>query len=317
MPPSKVSGFLPRALRIAKRRIKERLYPDGYFISKQYFFRNGVYPDLKNPLLLSEKTQWLKLHDRSALHTICADKIRAREYVALQLGPELLAREIRVTRDPGDIRPETIPEPRFVVKTNHDQGGVHICRDRDAFDWAAVRADLAARLRVNKYYEFREYQYKAIRPGILVEELLEGEAGANVHELKIYCFHGEPRFIQVVLDRFENRLECFYDPDWRRMAHRAPVPQLERDLPRPPCLERLLRAAAVLAAPFLFCRIDFLYGGGERAWFSEVTFHHGAGLLRFEPPEFERAFGDMLDLTRLPETRRMQDEIAARLNAPA
>ena len=302
-------------MRIAKRRIKDRLYPDRYFISKQYFFRNGFYPDLKDPKTLSEKTQWLKLHDRSALHTICADKIRVRDYVEMQLGPAPLAKAILVTRDPADITPEKITAEKFVVKTNHDQGGVHLCRDRATFDWAAVRADLAERMRINKYYEFREHQYKAIRPGILVEEFLEGEAGANVHELKIYCFHGQPKFIQVVLDRFENRLECFYDPEWKRMAHHAPVAQLERDLPKPPCLERLLRDAATLAAPFLFCRIDFLFGGGDKAWFGEVTFHHGAGLIRFEPLEFERVFGDMLDLKRLPETRRMQDEIAARLNA--
>lgn len=286
-----------------------RLYPDSVYVSRQYRFRNGVLPDLRNPRDLSEKVQWLKLHDRSALHTQCADKIRARDYVAARLGPGYLIPAFLITYDPEDVRPEVVRQPRFVVKTNHDQGGVFLCRDRAAFDWAGVRGALAARLKVNKYLEFREHQYRDIRPGVLVEDYVEAEDGANACELKFYCFHGEPRFIYVVFDRFENKREGFYDPDWRRMRFVARAPQFEEDIPRPACLERLLRDARTLAEPFLFCRIDFLYGGGERAWFGEVTFHHGAGLTRFEPPEFERAFGDMIDLTRLEETRRMQDAI--------
>ncbi len=293
-----------------------RLYPDSVYVSRQYRFRNGVLPDLRDPRDLSEKVQWLKLHDRSALHTLCADKIRARGYVAARLGPDRLVPALLITHDPEDIRPETVRAERFVVKTNHDQGGVFICRDRAAFDWAGVRAEVARRFKLNKYPEYREWQYKDIRPGVLVEDFVEAGDGANVHELKFYCFHGEPRYVQVVLDRFEDRREGFYDPDWRRMPFMAPVAQLERDVPCPPCLERLLDDARVLSEPFLFCRIDFLHGGGERAWFGEVTFHHGAGLIRFEPPEWERALGDMIDLSRLGETRRIQDAVLKAARAP-
>lgn len=294
-----------------KRTINRHVTPDSYYVRKQYHHRHGFYPDLKNPRDLSEKLQWLKLHDRSALHTQCADKIRARDYVAARLGGDLLIPAIRVSYDAADVDPAVITADRFVLKTNHDQGGVFICRDRSSFDWVSVRENVARRMKINKYYEFREYQYKQVRPGLLVEDLIDGDNEGNVREIKFYCFHGKPGFIQVVLDRFENRREIFYDPDWKRLHFRGPAPQLEGELEPPVGLDRLLRDAATLADPFLFCRIDFLLGAQDRPWFGEITFHHGAGLIRFQPDAFERAFGDMIDLSRLPETRARQEELIA------
>jgi hypothetical protein len=301
--------FLTLARRNLKEAVKRYLAPDSYVMRKQYFQRHGFYPDLQNPKDLSEKTLWLKLHDRSALHSLCADKIRARGYVASQLGPEVIIPEILVSYDAADINPETITAERFVIKTNHDQGGIFICRDRASFDWDEARRKIAKRLTINKYYEFREHQYKSIRPGILVEDYVTGDRG-SVCEFKFYCFHGEPKFVQVVPDRFGDRRETFYDMDWRRMHFSGPAPLIEHDLPRPPGFEALQRDAAILSEPFLFCRIDFLVGTVDRPWFGEITFHHGAGLIRFQPKEFERAFGDMIDLSRLEETRRRREALA-------
>jgi len=311
------SELLSAAAKSLKRGITRYLVPDAFVMKRQYRFRHGFAPDIARPKDLSEKLLWLKLHERSALHTQCADKIRARDYVEAMLGPDLIIPAVMISYDPADIGPATIQAERFAIKTNHDQGGVYLCKDRASFDWKGVREKVAARLAINKYYEFREYQYKHIRPGFIVENFIEGDNDGNVREIKFYCFHGKPGFIQVVLDRFQNRKEIFYDPDWKRMNFVGPAPQLEHELPRPANLDRLMADAAVLADPFLFCRIDFLQGAGERPWFGEITFHHGAGLIRFEPREFERAFGDMIDLSRHDETRRRRDALIARLAAGA
>lgn len=295
-----------------KALLKRRLRSDHAVTRARYFHANGFYPDLVHPKDLSEKVSWLKLHDRSPLHTRCADKIRARDYVAGRVGAECLVPALLITRDPRDVAPEIIPAARFVVKTNHDQGGVFICRDRDAFDWAGVRREVAARMKVNKYPEFRERQYRDIAPGILVEALVEGAAGApSPQEIKINCFHGAPGFIQVVLDRFGDRRQVFLGPDWTRLPMRGRAAPLAGEPPRPPHLERMLRDAARLAAPFLFARVDFLYGEGAagegaRHWFSEITFHPAAGLVRYRPPGMERAWGEMIDLARLADSHSLQ-----------
>lgn len=300
-------SLLRNATRNLRRAIDRYVLPDAMLMRKQYVYRHGFRPDLVAPKDLSEKILWLKLHDRSTLHTQCADKIRARDYVAAKLGPELIIPAIHVTYDPADIDPAKITADRFVMKTNHDQGGVFLCRNRADFDWKDVRDKVTKRLGINKYYEFREHQYKDIRPGILVEDLIESDNSGSVREIKFYCFHGVSKFVQVVFDRFENRREIFYDMDWKRMPFRGPAPQLEHEIDPPRNLAQLVEWAEILSEPFLFCRIDFLLGAGDTPWFGEITFHHGAGLIRFEPKEFERAFGDMIDISRLEETRRRRD----------
>lgn len=292
-----------------KERIKRFLYPDYLFARRQYFHRNGFYPNLLAPRDLSEKVLWLKLHDRSPLHTLCADKILVRDYVAALAGPEILVPSLLVTYDVDDVTPQAIREDRFVVKTNHDQGGVFICRDRATFDWEDMRAQLRRRSKKNKYYEFREQQYKDIRPGILVESFIQGENGGDVLEIKVNCFHGKPTFVQAIVGRFTERRHMNYDLDWRRMQVYGRTPALEFELERPRALERILAASATLAAPFLFARIDFLVDAAGRPWFSEITFHPAAGLVRYRPNEMERALGDLLDLSRIDESRRMQREV--------
>lgn len=306
-----VTAWMKGARQALRQRVQRHLYPDRLLISRQYQYRNGFAPDLKNPKELSEKLQWLKLHDRSPLHTMCADKIRARDYVAARIGPEVLVPVSLISHDADDVRPERIPDAQFVLKTNHDQGGVFICRDRAAFDWDGVRADVADRMKKNKYLEFREYQYKHVKPGLMVEALLQDEQGGPPSELRFYCIHGRPAFTEVVFDRFADRREGFYSPDWVRMPFAGRAPQMKGDVPRPPYIDRLMAQAERLAEPFLFCRVDFLNAGGDACWFGEITFHHGAGLIRFEPLEFERRFGDMIDLSRLGETKRLQAEIYA------
>lgn len=289
-----------------KDRVKRYLYPDYVVARRQYFYRNGFYPNLLNPQDLSEKILWLKLHDRSPLHTMCADKIRVRDYVAGRAGSEFLVPSLLITYDAAEVTPQAIRQDRFVVKTNHDQGGVFICRDRDSFDWEGMRAQIRQRAKTNKYYEFRERQYKDIRPGILVERFLEGVGGEEVLEIKINCFHGEPQFVQAIVGRFSDRRHTNFDLNWNRMHFYGRSPDIEYDLPRPRALDRMLAAARRLSEPFLFCRVDFLLDSAGRAWFSEVTFHPAAGLVRYRPDDKERALGDLLDLSRIDESRRRQ-----------
>lgn len=235
-----------------------------------------------------------------------------RDYVASRIDAGLLVPKILATYDLDAVGPGTIREDRFVIKTNHDQGGVFICGDRDRFDWVHVNDQIRARRRINKYHEFREWQYRDIRPGILVESLIEGEGGHSPVEVKVNCFEGKPHFVQVIVDRFGKRRHVNYDLDWRRMDLLGRSLGLEYDLPRPAQLDRILEAAEALAAPFLFCRVDFLLGAGERPWFGEITFHPAAGLVRYSPPEMERALGDLIDLRRFAEFAAAQRRIWSR-----
>ena len=65
----------------------------------------------------------------------------------------------------------------------------------------------------------------------------------------------------------------------------------------PAALAEMVRAAETLAADFPYARIDLFYCGGK-VYFGEITFYHGGAFERFDPPEFDRIFGEKLALPR-------------------
>lgn len=69
---------------------KHRLLPEKYVIRKNFKKHLGVYPNLEKPQTFNEKPQWLKLYDRTPLHTLCADKYNIREYVKDKTGESYL-----------------------------------------------------------------------------------------------------------------------------------------------------------------------------------------------------------------------------------
>ena len=59
----------------------------------------------------------------------------------------------------------------------------------------------------------------------------------------------------------------------------------------------MIRVAETLSADFPYARIDLFYCGGK-VYFGEITFYHGGAFERFDPPEFDRVFGEKLALPR-------------------
>lgn len=297
-----LAAYAPNTLvafhRLLRREAFERAArePSRSLIMRQYRDRVGSPPDLDQPLGLSEKLNRMKLDGASHLQTICADKIRVRDYVANRVGSQVLVRLILSTYRLSDVRPENIPDESFVLKTNHDFGGVIICRDRAPFDWVAAREKLADRLAYNHWHRHREPVYKDIRPGILVEEFLEPDSPDGLREYKVFCFGGRPQFVMVIRQRGDIRTKTVFDTSWNRLpVRRRDAPTDPSPIDPPQRLSELLDTAARLAEPFDFCRVD-LYENFGRVLFGEITFFPEGGMDVFEPPEWERRFGDLLRL---------------------
>ncbi len=274
----------------------EALLTDRQCIERQYRAFVGEPLNLDQPRLLSEKVQWLKLNDVTPLHSICSDKIRARDYVRDKVGEEYLVPALHIARDADGLTPEAIPAQRFAAKSNHDWGGVVLCRDRDRFDWVAARAMLNAQIRKPFWKNFRELAYRDIVPGIIVESFLEVDSGSLPRDYKFFCFHGEPVMIQVVDGRDDWPTWTMYDLDWKILpVWRRGRPRSDWDQEPPASLARMINIAAQLAQPFRFCRVD-LYDVDGRIVFGEIAFYPEAGYRPFEPLSFERELGDRLRL---------------------
>lgn len=213
-----------------------------------------------------------------------ADKYRVRPYIADRIGEEHMVKLLWQGFEPEWLPFSELPA-KCVIKTNHGSGQI-IIYERGKTDRAEVIAKLKGWLAEN--WHSQEYHYYPITPCVLVEEFLEGNGREPPLDYRFWCFHGEPRLIQV--DNHAHSINPFYSPAWKPL----PVSYRETfeaaDIPQPPRLDEMLKIAARLSEGFDFVRVD-LYNIGERVLFSGMTFMPMAGCFRFNSPEKDAELG--------------------------
>jgi len=252
----------------------------------------GRDPDLERPRSFNEKTQYLKLHDVTDRHRLCADKLAVRDYVVRHVPEDVLVPLRHVFDSADSVRPENIPERSFAIKATHDSGSTQLCLDRDTFQWAHCRRRLHGALSRDFSFLHGELQYRGIPRRIIVEDLLPE---ALFIDYKIFCFGGEPHFIGVNYDRRGNHRHDFFDLDWKRLPVVYAKPTIGHSVPPPKTLATMIEYARRLASPFKFVRIDF-YESDGKLFFSEITFHQYSGLMNFEPESFDLELGALIRL---------------------
>jgi len=276
---------------------------DRSVVARKFAETFGYPLDWENPRTLNEKLNWMKLHVRDPLQKIAADKYAVRAHVAAKVGEQYLIPLIRKCDRAEEIRFAELPAA-FVLKTNHGSGQNWIVRDKAREDERKVVRQFREWLATNHYVASREWPYKGMPPAIVIEELLLDEQGQIPSDFKFHCFGGKVATIQVDLDRETAHRRNFYDLDWQlqpfvwtEWAGDKPAWPNGRAVARPAALAEMVRVAETLAADFPYARIDLFYCGGK-VYFGEITFYHGGAFERFDPPEFDRFFGDKLALPR-------------------
>ncbi len=250
--------------------------------------------NLENPQALNEKIQWLKLNDRSELHVICSDKLQVRGYVREKIGEEYLIPLLLETKNASDLNPEQITESQFIIKTNHDSGGIHIVENVENLDWAAVRKKFN-NFQGNDYGKTKgEWQYRKIDPKIIVEKLLLDEQGKIPSDFKIHVMNSKVKFIQVDLDRATEHKRNIYDPEWKLLPCEWRYKN-GRSIKRPIMLKEMIQLAEKLADAFVYVRVDF-YNIGKEIYFGELTFHPESGFGKFSPETCDEELGSFLKL---------------------
>jgi len=275
--------------------IKQRLLPGSVFIKMKYKKNFGYKLNLKNPQTFTEKIQWLKLNNKDDLLTQCADKLAVRKYIKEKIGEEYLIPLVFYTYNADDIDPEKLPDFPVIIKTNHGSGGVIIVEDKTKCDFKEIRKNLKDALKLNFYYLGREWEYKNIKPCIIVEKLLRDESGNDVlNDYKIHCLNGVPQYIQTIFDRHIEVKENWYDTKWNLLDvyYYSPI---KKEIPKPVFLDELLRIAAILSKDFIYVRVD-LYSSHNQIYFGELTFRPLAGFMKFKPQEFDKIMGEKLVL---------------------
>ena len=258
--------------------------------------------DLEHPQTLNEKNLWLKLrcYADDPLVKQCADKYRVREYVrACGLG-HILNDLIAVYDSPRKIRWKELPQ-QFALKLNVGCGCNHIVTDLSAESVPALKREVRRWFRSapGYYLGYSEMQYRGVKPYVLVERsLADPVRGTFPEDYKVYCFHGEAKFILVCVGREAGHPKFyFFDRDWNlaRINRDSQAAPADFTLEQPKCLDALLQAAETLSKPFPFVRADF-YVDHDRVIFGELTFTPAGAMDNARLPETDRMMGALLRL---------------------
>ncbi len=272
---------------------------DKMYLKLLYRTSMGVKLNLDNPQRYTEKLQWIKLYDHRDDYTMMADKYAVRKYVADTIGEEYLIPLLGVWDHPEDIDFSLLPE-QFVMKCNHDSGGIIICKDKAKLDVEKTRKYLAERLKLNFFWAAREWPYKNIKKKIIAEKFMVDESGYELKDYKFFCFDGKCRAVFIATDRGVDTRFDFFDTDFNHLPIKNGHENADKPIKKPQAWDEMINLAEKLSVGIPQVRVD-LYDVFGHPYFGEMTFFHWGGKKPFEPDKWDFTFGSWITL---PDKRK-------------
>ena len=274
-----------------------RLLTDSMYTRIKYYLKVGKKLNLENPQMFNEKLQWLKLNDRNNLYTTLVDKYEVREYIEKTIGSEHLVPLYGVFDSPKNINFDELPE-QFVLKANHTSGDFFICKNKNEINQEELLKLLNSWMKREYFWVQREWPYKNVVPKIICEQLLVQDDTEELRDYRVFCFHGEPKFIAIdfsINDKNKVRRNL-YDLEWNLLDAQISYPQeLEIKINKPEKLDEMLNFSREISRDLPHSRIDFYYIKGH-IYFGEITFYHQAGFGMITPPEFDQKLGEWIKI---------------------
>lgn len=272
------------------RKLKKILsFPNSYIVSQLLFLKKfNRFFNSKNPVTFNEKIQSRKFESINATHAVLSDKFMAR-FIVKSLSNIKLTELYAVYKSVDEIDFDLLPKS-FVIKTNHDSGSVFIVKDKADVDIEFILKELSESLNFDygKYSTQKHYSY--IDRVIIVEELLEDENGNVPFDVKVHCFHGKPKYIQIAGNTHETN--DFYDINWNPIDVCYVNKQSETKLPMLKDLDEVLECSKELSSLFDYVRVD-MYITNKGVVFGEMTFTPNNGLGKFTPNSFDLEMGKL------------------------
>lgn len=270
-----------------------------YLLSnKQYilivgYIKTRKFANIKNPITFYDKIQYLKIHETLKKYSDYVDKYKVREFVKCEIGEEYLIPLLGVYNKFEEIDFDILPD-KFVLKTNNSCGRNIICKNKKDINKKSIKRKLKKWLKEEFYYRFRETQYKDIKPLIICEKYLEDKSG-GLMDYKFICSNGEPKYIQVDIDRYGKHKQKYFDVEWNELDWSYGFEKYNGEIKKPENLDKMITIAKRLSSKFNFVRVD-LYSVEDKIYFGELTFTPAAGLLIFKPKEVNKIVGDYIDI---------------------
>ena len=255
-----LASVLPTLKRrvIPRNRAGDRLYHWLLFLSKHQ--RRPTDQMLWNDVLYRIKTTDEIL---DPLRVFVSDKEHVKTYVKATIGDQYNIPTLAVLRDAAEVDGFDFPA-RCIIKPTHASAQYVLRRHGEPIDRARIKAWFA----LNYYRAGRELNYKALKPKVIVEPLVFDSS--DLVDFRFFCVNGEPRLIQLDMDRHTRHTRKLFDTEWHEQDFCILYPRSDREIPKPDTLPEMLRVARALSAPFGFVRID-LYSDNRQVVAGEIT----------------------------------------------
>lgn len=281
-------------------------------VDLQYKAHHGRNINWDNPQTLDEKILWLEAVSDTSEWSRLADKYEVRKYVEEKVGKNILVPCYGVWNRVEDIDYDSLPQ-KFVIKCTHDSGSTYVIKDKNNTNLKELSAKLEKHMDPIGNVTC-EPHYQRIRPRIIAEQLLEDEENckwsSSLIDYKIWCFNGKPFIGFICYDRFREangHIAVTYDmftldPWAPKREYLSKKKANYKDIPRPDCLDEMLRIAQLLSEPFPQVRVDFYVINGK-PFFGEMTFTSSNGINYFYSELGQKVMGDAIDLSNVKRIR--------------
>jgi hypothetical protein len=220
------------------------------------------------------------------LRVFVSDKEFLKLYVKAVVGDRYAVPTIDVICSVDAVDAYEFPS-QCCIKATHGAGRVVLRKNGEPLDLEQIKGwfDL------NYYRVGREANYRLLKPKLIVEPLIFGSA--SLWDYKIFCVNGEPKLIQVDVDRYVGHKRKYFDAQWNEQDFSIKYPRTEQIIPRPENLAEMLAVAAQLSKAFGFVRVD-LYSNDKQVYVGELTHCADNCDGKFMPASAERRVSDYL-----------------------
>lgn len=246
---------------IPKNRVGDKVFSKIEFVT--HHRRMPTQNLLFNDVLYQMKTQ-----DEicNPLRVFITDKEFVKIFVKAVLDDKYNVPTIAILYNEKQIDSFDFPDT-CCIKATHASGLVIIRKNGEDLN----RNEIKKWFSINYYHNGREANYKTLKPKVIVEPLIFDNY--NVEDYKIHCYKGNPRFIQVDIDRFTNHTRQFFDTTWKALGFEIMYPKPDRKIVKPNNLDEMLSVASALSHHFSLIRVD-LYSDGNQLYVGELTNLH-------------------------------------------
>lgn len=289
-----------------------RLFPDhptvNWAISQiTYRVDSKAFANVKAPRRFSEYLMRDKLSPsgRDPLRAATTCKYSVKSHISAAIGEAYAVPTLALLKTEKELADFVFPTP-CVVKPTHHSGEVIFLKDRQPT--LIERKRMRRWLFLNYFYMSREPNYKPLAGMIIVEPFLTVD-GKPPSDVKVFCFHGRPKFFQVDMDRQGGHRRVFYDLDGEQLPLSRLYPVVEVPCAYRDRIAEITEIAAKLSAPFPFLSVD-LYVLPDRIHVGEMSHFIGSCAVPFKPDAADEMIADLFNNPDAPIT-------AARLRSAA